>query len=159
MRFPADSKTGNNLTQAQAASWARTNGGNRRPQPPRNPQAQGGSRKVLVTWDMPFVSDDIIGWRIYKDNENSMLDSIYDPNVRQYTVQATAGATPPTINVFISSLSKRSESSKVQVQGAALAESGAPTDPAPPPGSAASGDTGKKVGIDGAGTNDSGFTR
>lgn len=141
------------MSQADAASWAKTNGGVKRPQPPRNLQAQSASRKVQLFWDQPGDTSGLIGYRIYADNENSLLDSIYDPNVRQYNAPASSGSTPPTRNFFVSSFSKRGESAKVQVQGAATAESGAPADPAPPAGSAASGTTGKTVGVDGNGFN------
>lgn len=159
MKFPTNADTGEYLTQDQAASWARTNGTIGRPNPPRNLLAQSGSRKVLVTWDTPIQSDDIVGWKIYTNNENALLDSIYDPNVRQYSIPASSGTTPPVINIFVSSISKRSESTKVQVQGSATAETGAPSDPAPPAGSAASGDTGKKASFDGFDSSDQGPTR
>lgn len=158
MKFPSDADTGEYLNQADAATWAKTNGIIGRPSPPRNLLAQSGSRKVLVTWDAPESMNEIIGYRIYTVNENALLDSIYDPNVRQYSVPTSSGATPPVINIFISSFSKRDESAKVQVQGSATAEAGAPSDPPPPAGSAASGDTGKSVGVDG-GESDAGFTR
>ena len=159
MKFPANAQTGQYLDPAAASAWARSNGTSGRPDAPRNLQAQAGSRKVLVTWDAPVVATGIVGYRIYKDNESSLLDSIYDPNVRQYSVPASAGSSPPTINMFVSSISKRSESVKVQIQGKATAESGAPADPSPPSGSAASGATGKISGVDGGDAGDAGFTR
>lgn len=157
MKYPINFATGEYLDQAGAASWVKANGPSSRPNPPRNLQAQSGSRKVLVTWDTPIVSDGIVGYKIYKDNEGSLLDSVYDPNVRQYPVPASSGSTPPSVNIFVSSFTKRDESIKVQVQGAATAEAGAPADPKPPADSAASGTTGPRLGIDGS--SDGGFTR
>jgi hypothetical protein len=159
MRFPANAQTGEYLDQASAATWARANGTNSRPNPPRNLQTQAGSRKALVTWDAPLVASGLVGFKIYTDNENSLLDTLYDPNVRQYNVPASSGSTPPTKNVFISAFSKNSESVKVQIQVHATAEAGAPTDPAPPPGSAASGTTGAKFPFDGGDSSDAGFVR
>lgn len=159
MKYPTNADTGKYLNPAEAETWAKTNGTTGRPQPPRNLLAQSGSRKVLVTWDMPTVFADIIGWKIYTGNENAQLDSIYDPNVRQYSVPASSGSSPPVINIFVSSFSKTSESTRVQVQGSATAEAGAPSDPAPPAGSSASGDTGVTAGIDGGIVTDAGFTR
>lgn len=150
MKYPLNMETGRPLDQAGATQYFRVNGNGQRPSPPRNLQAQSGSRKILVTWDAPIVSDGIVGYKIYTDNENSLLDSLYDPSVRQYSVPATAGTSPPTKNIFISSISKSGESVRVQIQGKASVEAGAPVDPSVPPGSAASGKTGAKLSIDGS---------
>lgn len=147
MKWPRNPDTAEPLDQQAARAFIRQNGTTSRPNPPRNLRAQSGSRKVLATWDAPLVADGIVGYRIYTENENSALDTLYDPNVRQYSVAASAGSTPPTKNIFVSSISKNSESTKMQIQGTATSEAGAPTDPTPPPGSAASGDTGKKFGV------------
>jgi hypothetical protein len=137
MKFPTDSVTGKYLDKAAALSWARTNGTSNKPQQPRNPQAQSGSRGALITWDMPVVFSDIVGFRIFKDSENSLLDTIYDPNVRQYKVQLSAGASPQVTNLFISSFNVRGmQSNPVQVQASSLAEASAPADPAAPANSA-----------------------
>jgi hypothetical protein len=157
MKYPTNADTGEYLDPRAAADFTRVNGANRRPQAPRNPQAQSGSRKVLVTWDAPLVTDGILGYKIYKDTESQLLDTLNDPNVRQYSVPSSAGSSPPTINIFISSFTKRDESQKVQVQGAATAESGAPTDPSVPTDSGASGKTGASIDLDGG--SDAGITR
>lgn len=157
MKYPTNPDTGKYLDPRAAADFIRVNGAIRRPQPPRNLQAQSGSRKVLVTWDAPLVTDGILGYKIYTANENQLLDTVTDPNVRQYSVPASAGSSPPTINIFVSSFTKRDESQKVQVQGAATAESGAPSDPPPPTDSGATGNTGKTIDFDGG--SDSGITR
>ena len=159
MKWPINTQTGEYLDQAAGQAFVRQNGTPTRPNPPRNLQAQSGSRKILVTWDAPIVADGIIGYKIYTENEGSLLATLGDPNVRQYSVPANAGSNPPTKNVFVSSFSKNNESVKVQIQGKASVEAGAPTDPAVPPASAASGNTGKKLGIDGVDSADSGITR
>jgi hypothetical protein len=160
MKWPFNPATGEPLDQRTAKAFIRQNGTTSRPQPPRNLQAQSGSRKILTTWDAPIVADGIVGYKIYTENENSLLDTLSDPNVRQYSVPASAGSSPPTKNIFISSFSKNNESVKVQIQGKASVEAGAPTDPSVPAGSAASGTTGKKLAIDGSDISDGGgFTR
>lgn len=143
MKYPVNMNTGRPLDQAAATQWFRVNGDNTKPQPPRNLQAQSGSRKVLVTWDAPADPSGIAGYKVYTANEDQLLDTINDPNVRQYNVPASSGATPSVMNVFISSFSAQRESALVQIQGSATAESGAPSDPAPPTNSGASGTTGK----------------
>jgi hypothetical protein len=157
MKFPFDAATGSPLTQADALAFTKNNGLSDSVKPPRNLQYQAGSRKALVTWDAPEDVTGVIGYRIYTSNENSLLDTISDPNVRQYNVPCSAGSSPPVKNVFISAFSKQRESAKPQIQVKALAEAGAPTDPIPPPGSAASGDTGGFIGVDGG--SDAGFIR
>ncbi|HVI40013.1 MAG TPA: hypothetical protein VM577_05080 [Anaerovoracaceae bacterium] len=157
MRFPINMQTGKWLDQAGAAEYARVHGVTARPSPPRNPQAQSGARKILVTFDAPIISSGIIGYKIYTENENSLLATISDPNVRQYNVEASSGSAPPTKNIFISSFTKSSESTKLQIQGKAIAEAGAPSDPTVPPSSAASGTTGGSLGIDGTGADSGTF--
>lgn len=138
-------QTAQPLDQAGATQYFRVNGDGRRPNPPRNLQAQSGSRKILVTWDAPLVIDGLVGYAVYTENEGSLLATINDVSVRQYSVPASAGSSPPTKNIFVSCLSKSGESSKVQIQGKASVEAGAPADPVVPPGSAASGTTGTGV--------------
>lgn len=150
-------QTGDYLDQSAAHSFIRQNGTTARPAPPRNLQTQSGSRKVLVTWDAPLVTDGILGYKVYTDSESSLLATLNDANVRQYNVDASAGATPPSKSIFISSFTKNNESVKVQIIGTATAEAGAPADPAPPPDSAATGKTGVSFGFDGG--TDSGPTR
>lgn len=159
MKWPYNPQTGEPLDQQSAIGFARQNGTTARPQPPRNLQAQSGSRKILVTWDSPIVADGIVGYKIYTENEGSLLDTLYDPNVRQYSVPSSAGSSPPTKNIFISSFSKNNESVKVQIQGKASVEAGAPTDPTVPPGSAASGTTGSHLVFDGGDTAGGASTR
>lgn len=78
---------------------------------------------------------DITGWRIYKDDESTMYAEIRDRGTRQHFIESSAGASPPTGNFFISSMNVLGiESQKVQVQGKATVESGAPVMPPSPPG-------------------------
>lgn len=134
---------GQYLDQLAAKTHVATYGVQDTPKPPQSLIAQSGSRKVLATWEMPEDASGIVAWKVYKGNENQLLATIGDPNVRQYEINATSGATPPTQNIFVSSVNAAGiESQKVQVQGAATAESGAPSDPSAPAGSPSSGDTG-----------------
>lgn len=107
-----------------------TRGVQRQPQSPRGLVVQSAPRGVLVSWSLPIVYTDIVGWRIYKDTETNLFADIRDRGTRQYMVDSTGGSTPPNINIFISSVSALGiESPTVQIQGSALAETGAPTMP------------------------------
>jgi hypothetical protein len=117
-----------------AATVTRTQGTASLPQPPRDIICQPAPRGVLVTWNYPTVNFDIQRWRVYKNDEQTLFAEIKDRGTRQCFVDSTAGATPPTVNVFISSLNSGGvESAKVQSQGKAIAETGAPTLPTSPP--------------------------
>jgi hypothetical protein len=122
------------VARSQAADLTRTRGTTKIPQPPRDIICQPASRGVLVTWNYPQVNFDIQRWRVYKDDELTIFAEIKDRGTRQCTVPSTAGVSPPIINVFVSSLNSfGTESAKVQAQGKAIAESGAPTQPTSPP--------------------------
>jgi hypothetical protein len=138
-KYPVNMKTGRPLDQAAAVQYFRVNGDNSIPDPPRNLQSQSGSRKVLVTWDAPVITNGIAGYKIYTDNEGQLLDTVTDPNVRQYNVPASAGSTPSVMNIFVSSFTNQQESMQAQIKGSASVEAGAPADPSPPSGSGASG--------------------
>lgn len=119
----------------KALDVLRTRGTLKLPQAPRDIIAQSGSRGVFLTWGLPQVFFDIVGWRIYKDNENTLYTEIRDRGNRQCFVEATAAATSPITNFFISSINQLGrESQKVQVQKAASNESAVPAMPPPPPG-------------------------
>ena len=141
--WPKDGN-GNYLDATAATQFVRQNGSSAVPPQPRSLVAQSGSRKMLVTWEFPEAGfEQIAGWKVYVDNENSLFSTINDPNVRQIEIPSSAGSSPPTRNVFVAAINKSGiESNPVQVQGNATTEAGAPTDPTPPAGSAASGDTG-----------------
>ncbi len=110
-------------------------GTGRTPPAPRDLLAQAGPRGVLLNW-RPGArpTTDIGGWRIYKDDENSLFAELKDPGTTQHFIEATAGTTPPITNFFVSSFNKLGvESQKVQIQSSALVEAGAPTMPSTPP--------------------------
>jgi len=125
-----------------------TRGTAQRPQPPRDIIAQSGPRGVLLTWNLPAgFNTDIQRWRVYKDDENTLFADINDRGTRQHFIETTAGATPPVTNYFVSSINSLGvESQKVQVQGIAAVESGAPTMPSVPPGYTAGGSGGGNTG-------------
>lgn len=136
------------IARAQAADMNRTRGTAQKPQPPRDIVLQSGPRGVLVTWNLPSgFNYDIQRWRIYKDDENMLYAEINDRGTRQHFIEATAGAAPPTVNVFVSSLNALGvESRKIQAQGKATIEAGAPTMPSVPPGYTSGGSGGGDTG-------------
>jgi hypothetical protein len=138
------------IARAQARDATLTRGTAQKPQPPRDIIVQNGPRGLLVTWNLPAgFNTDIQRWRVYKDNESSLYAEIFDRGTRQHFIEATAGATPPVVNVFVSSLNSLGiESRKVQAQGQAAVEAGAPSMPSVPPGytDAGSGGGGKGTG-------------
>lgn len=155
MRFPAkwqgdnDTPADKQAERNKALDSLRTRGTPRIPDPPRDVIAQPGSRGVLLAWGLPAVFFDIVGWRIYKGDENTLYHELRDRGTRQMFVEATAGTTPPNNNFFISSMNAfGKESQKVQIQGKATAETGAPSMPGAPPGytSGAGSDTSNKYG-------------
>lgn len=141
MRFPylgSYPKTPDQALQVrlQVTDFVRQRGVNAPPAPPRDVIVQSGPRGVFIVWALPpGDATTIAGWRIYRGDENTLLDKIPDRGTRNYLVPATSGSTPPTVNIFVSSVNPLGvESAKVQAQGKATAESGAPSLPTPPPG-------------------------
>ena len=134
--FTASTPQESQIKLQQASDLLKVRGTPQRPQPPRDIVVQSGPRGLFVTWktqDKQFA--DIVGWRVYKDDETTLFHEIKDRGTRQIFIETTAGATPPSVNVFISAVNARGvESPKIQAQGAALAEAGAPAMPGPPPG-------------------------
>jgi len=124
------------IARAQARDTTLTRGTAQKPQPPRDIIAQSGPRGVLLTWNLPAgFNTDIQRWRVYKDDENTLFADINDRGTRQHFIETSSGSTPPVTNYFVSSLNSLGiESQKVQVQGIASVEAGAPTMPAVPPG-------------------------
>lgn len=135
------------LAKSQARDIVLTRGTAQRPQAPRDVIAQSGPRGILVTWNLPQgFNVDIQRWRVYKGDESTLYAEIMDRGTRQHFIESTAGSTPPVINVFVSSLNALGvESSKVQAQGQATAEAGAPTMPSVPPGYTAGGAGGGNI--------------
>jgi hypothetical protein len=124
------------VARANALEIVRTRGTAQIPQPPRDIITQSGPRGMLVTWNLPAgFATDIQRWRVYKDDENTLYADINDRGTRQCFIETTASATPPVVNVFVSSMNALGvESRKVQAQGQAATEAGAPAMPSPPPG-------------------------
>lgn len=112
----------------------RTRGTGKIPGMPRDVFLQSGPRGILVNWLPPAgFKGDIVGWRIYKDDETKLFADLKDFSTTQHFIEATSGATPPVTNIFVSSVSQLGESAKVQAQSSAIAETGAPSMPATPP--------------------------
>jgi hypothetical protein len=85
----------------------------KRPDPPRSLISQPGSLEATITWNAPAKATDIALWRIYRDNENNLVDSIPDPNARQYRPKLPAST--PTAFYVSSVNSAGRESIKVQI--------------------------------------------
>lgn len=121
--------------RTQAGDMIRTRGTNRVPGKPRDIFTQAGPRGVLLNWRLPDgFSDDVAGFRVYKDDETKLFAEVNDPHTTQYFAETTAGATPPVTNFFVSSINQLGvESPKVPIQSAALVEAGAPVMPVTPP--------------------------
>lgn len=119
----------------QMADLLKSRGTGNKPQPPRDLYVQSGSRGILLNWRAPANATlDTAGFRIYKDNENSLFAEIRDPGTTQHYIEATSGTTPPLTNLFVSTVNQLgAESPKVQIQGTATAETGAPSIPSTPP--------------------------
>ena len=122
-------------TRIQTAERILVRGTRRKPQAPRDVFIQSGPRGILVNWRFPSgYRGDIVGWRVYKDDENSLFCELHDTNTVQHFIETTAGSAPPVVNVFVSSFNSLGiESPKVQAQGSAIAEAGAPIMPHTPP--------------------------
>ncbi len=124
------------IARTQAADMTRTRGTSTAPQPPREVMLQPGPRGILAVWSLPAgFNSDIVRWRVYKNDENTLFTEIADRGTRQCFVDATAGSSPPVTNIFVSSINNLGvESTKVQAQGTAATEAGAPAMPTVPPG-------------------------
>jgi hypothetical protein len=124
------------VARATARDLTLTRGTAKKPQPPRDIVAQSGPRGMLVTWNLPAgFNTDIQRWRVYKNDENTLYADINDRGTRQCFVESTAGSAPPVTNIFVSSMNSLGvESQKVQIQGQAAVEAGAPVMPSVPPG-------------------------
>lgn len=141
MRFPYLGSYPKSPDQAlqvrlQVTDFVRQRGVNIPPAPPRDVIVQPGPRGVFIVWGLPpGNTSNIAGWRIYRGDENTLLDKIPDRGTRNYLVPASAGSSPPSTNIFVSSVNALGvESSKVQVQGKATTEAGAPSLPSVPAG-------------------------
>lgn len=131
MRNLTDWTTTGSVSQKQKArlqseDYLRVRGTKQIPDPPRGIFLQSGPQGFLVSWSLPANFSDIVGWRIYKDDETSLFQEIRDRGIRQKFVNSTAGATPPVVNIFVSSVNALGvESAKIQAQGSASADAAA----------------------------------
>jgi hypothetical protein len=138
VKFPTFHHTGNaaqrHEERRKAAENMRLRGSERRPEPPRSLLAQGGARKVVVTWAPPKNSAEIVGWNVYKDTESQFYAHIGSRDIRRVDINVNTSASPSAAAVYVCSVSAQGrESEKMQVMGTPLAETGAPADPAPSP--------------------------
>lgn len=119
-----------------ATDFIRQRGTSQAPDPPRDVIAQSAPRGVFLAWGLPpGDASAIAGWRVYSPDENTLVGSLPDRGTRTFTVPATAGSSPSSINVFVSSINSLGvESGKILVSGKATAEAGAPSQPSAPPG-------------------------
>lgn len=122
--------------RAQARDMTIARGTSKPPQPPHDLVAQSGPRGIFVTWGVPSgQNEDIVKWRVYRGYENTLYHELNDRGCRQIFVEATAGASPPATNIFVSSVNVLGiESTKILVVGKATTEASAPTMPQVPPG-------------------------
>lgn len=123
------------VARAQASDMTRTRSTAQVPSPPRDLILQAAPRGILVSWSLPAgFNTDIAKWRVYKDTESNLYQEMADRGTRQCFVETSAGATPPVTNIFVSSINLLGyESQKVQAQGQAAVEAGAPPMPPSPP--------------------------
>lgn len=63
-----------------------------RPMSPRQVRATSGSLEALITWNAPEDTRGIVGFRIYKDDENGLVEEIRDPARRQTKVKLPGGS-------------------------------------------------------------------
>jgi hypothetical protein len=70
---------------------------------------------------LPTRHGDVTGYRIYVGTEKNLAIQVRDRGTRQMFVPLQAGVSPPTNNVFISTVNGFREGPKVQVQVAAVA--------------------------------------
>lgn len=120
----------------QATDFIRQRGTSNPPDPPRDLIAQSAPRGIQISWGLPAGdSRQITGWRVYSPDENTLVGTIPDRGTRIFTIPVTAGATPASTNVYVSSVNALGfESALILATGKAIAEAGAPAQPAPPPG-------------------------
>ena len=117
--------------KVRAVTQVRAHGTQRIPDLPRGLVVQPGAGGALVTWHLPLRYDDVTGYRIYVGSEKNLAIQIRDRGTRQIFVPLTAGATPPTSNIFISAVNGFRESGRIQVQTAAQPDAGTTPPPTP----------------------------
>lgn len=101
------------VMQEQASATLGVVGSRKRPDPPRSLIAQPGSLEALITWNGPQKMGDISAWRIYRDTENNLVDTITDVSTRQYKPKLPAST--PTAFYISAANPSGIESVKVQI--------------------------------------------
>lgn len=96
------------ILQENAGAVIQVIGGRKRPDPPRSLIAQAGSLEALITWNSPQKDSDIVGWRVYKDNESNLLQAITDAVTRKIVVKLPSNT--PT-GIYVSSVNARGKES------------------------------------------------
>ena len=87
------------------------------PPPPRNLRVNSGAGYITVVWDAPQNPLGVASWRIYLDNENSLVDTIGDTARTSTQINLSDKAKH---NVYASSVNPMGkESRKILAQGAA----------------------------------------
>lgn len=121
--MPADPKKMrsilNRFIQENASVAANNFSGRRRPLPPINPQIQGGTAEVLITWNFPNDMT-INGYNIYENTETNCVLSIANPVTGQVRIKVAGGSKP--VGFFISSFNALKESIKVPVVGVSTSD-------------------------------------
>ncbi len=101
------------ILQENAGTTLRVSGTTRRrPHPPQGIGGTVGLQEVTLTWTMPSNSSDIAGWRVYKDDETKLIQSIKDPNTLTAIIKLSV-TTP--VGFWVSSVNAAGrESVKIQ---------------------------------------------
>lgn len=130
----------------KAAEQLKIRGADVKCKPPRSVMCQGGSRKLVTTWELPADTKGITGWNVYSPDENTRYAHVEGLSNRRcdVAVSPNPAATPLAVPVFVSSCgpSGVNESQKTQGSGTPTAEATAPVDPTPPVASSGGGGAG-----------------
>lgn len=134
-KHPKDANEKWNQRQ-QATDFIRQRGTSQSPDPPRDVITQSAPRGIQIAWGLPAGdSRAIVGWRIYSPDENTLAGILSDRGTRIFILPVTAGASPASTNIYVSSVNALGfESGLILATGKAIAEAGAPSQPSPPPG-------------------------
>lgn len=139
--YPSTTQQGQE-ERRKAAEAIRIRGADIQCKPPRSVTCQGGSRKLVTTWEPPADTKGIVGWNVYTPDEGTFYQRMDGISNRRCDVNVSTGTTPSATAVFVSSIgaSDKNESTKTQGIGTPTAETGAPSDPTPPAGSTGGSD-------------------
>lgn len=117
--------------KVRAVTQVRAHGTQRIPDLPRGLVVQPGQGGALLTFHLPKRYNDVTGYRIYTGSEKNLSVQIRDRGTRQVFVPLSAGATPPTNNIFVSAVNGFRESGRIQIQTKAQADNTAPPTSSP----------------------------